>query len=177
MITKEIELLSEVIEKRIKYKSDFNIGELTFPEVDTSTNYGQFVSDHHLSNAERLLLIIAIVPNISPYYFYDAFDAYYHYTYTDKSNAMRVKCPEHLSGVIKSPNSDTFLASGYTFLYLWCGQNVSHRIEMMSKITTNQLPLIVNENVLTLTSTNNLDPLMAGALVVNPELLINIVLK
>lgn len=174
MIKEEINLLTDIITHRIKFRSEFYPEDMEFPPLDPNTAYGRYIMDNRLSKEERLMLILSLVPSIMPVYYEDMFSAEYFYTYHENRNINSTKCPKYHSGITKIPDTNTFVATGNTFLFLWCDQDIDKRMSIVSKLMMHQFPLVASDRVMIVTN-DAIAPFMNGLLIPKPELLAHLI--
>jgi len=99
--------------------------------VDEWDSYGQFIIKHNISIAERLLLILSIIPHAEPFYLTEAL-AHLKAATNDletKVLFVRYDTPKFLEfALFRDPNLGYYLPTGNTFLYLLFGQDIKSRL-------------------------------------------------
>ncbi|MFA0962776.1 hypothetical protein AB9P05_13320 [Roseivirga sp. BDSF3-8] len=161
----EIDWLSRVIEARVKDEgADFEA--IAPPELPAGSVLADFISENQLSPAERLLLILVLVPHLYPVFLHKK-----------TSETPISHLPPHLSkgefqkyhfGVVKSPTSDSFLPTGQTFLYLVAGQHLGLRAEHIGHIYQNRYTL-VSRDIIKPVQNNGYDPILSNILAISQQ--------
>ncbi|MBN1990852.1 MAG: hypothetical protein JW783_15725 [Bacteroidales bacterium] len=163
-IEKDIAWLSVIIEERVKQKN-FNFDLIKPDDLKKDSVYSDFIVENKISNEERLLLILTLVPHIYPTYLHEKFNA--NYLNPDDSSSMYfIKCPEYHSAIIKSPSSNSFLPTGQTFLYLVAGENLEKRVFYTKCVFEKQFHTI-SQNVIYPIQNNVFDPLLGNIISLN----------
>lgn len=129
----ETEWLSKIIKQRLnlftKNRNDATslegITECALPEhKDSNLAYTNFINENKLSFEERLLLALATIPHIKPYFLFDQF------TYRNSNMVTKeygVDFPE--MGLIKSKNIELIVPTQLTFLFLLGGRSIKERLK------------------------------------------------
>ena len=158
-IEADIAWLSTIIEERVK-QNNFNFESIKPDDLNKGCVYSDFIVENKISNEERLLLILALVPHIYPVYLHNKFNT--NYMNPDHSSKIYfIRCPEYHSAIIKSPSSNSFLPTGQTFLYLIAGKNLEKRVYYTKSIFEKQFHTI-SKNVIYPIQNNDFDPLLGN---------------
>jgi hypothetical protein len=117
--------------------------------ADNSSHYASFVKKHNLSQEERILLILTLVPHIIP----DFFDQF-----LSNPLGLLVTDPKHkryyqIPGIINNNTGFTF-PSGLTFLFFTADSSISDKMQMIS--------LLNNETVFAKEKVISLEPHQKG---------------
>lgn len=166
MGSSEFEILSNIYEKEaiwlckiIKHRINFfhNKDDSEPIQVipvndfkDIKTNYTNFIITHELSFEERLLLILAIIPNLKPHLLQEEFRVYGMTTEYCVRNVMSDYTKEFPEILLANSPGGT-LATGLTFLFLMAGRNTEQRLR--ASMVFQKDTALIKEKVLRLEST------------------------
>ncbi|MBS1911428.1 MAG: ATP-binding protein [Bacteroidetes bacterium] len=161
-LERELEWCAQLLNARLKsyFQSDGSnraIEPILPPEPGGST-YGAFVAEHELSAAERLLLILAMIPHIRP----QLLDALW-----IKNEATDRGCTEF--GGLSGSTHGGFIPTGETAVFILAGDDLAVRFRLMRLFEGDHL--FARHNVLHLGATAESEPALSGALVISREYL------
>lgn len=147
---------------RIGYK---DIEEINPPDLQKEgSTYAQFIYQNELSFENRLLLILSLAIHINP----DFLDRHV----ASKSDEFEDKLPVYsksLNGLggITSENFRGFIPTGLTWLFLLAGYKLQKRMEILTIINENHI--FIKEKIITFAPTQPHEPVLSGAISINPE--------
>ncbi|HVZ42076.1 MAG TPA: ATP-binding protein [Candidatus Kapabacteria bacterium] len=161
-LERELEWCARLLNARLKsyFQSDGSsrtIEPVLPPEPGGST-YGSFVAEHGLSAAERLLLILSMIPHIRP----QMLDALW-----IKNEATDRGCTEF--GGLSGSTHGGFIPTGETAVFILAGDDLAVRFRLMRLFEGDHL--FARHNVLHLGATAESEPALSGALVISREYL------
>lgn len=164
VLTRELQWFSEVVDTRLdlyfgnetEYSSVFNVKPQIHPEEDTP--YVRFINHYEMNPAERIVLVLAIVPHIMP-------------QLLDKfliSNSSYNKGFTEFGG-LKGATHGGFIPTGETALFLLSGTDLNQRFSFSSMFEGDHY--FSAHNILKLQPVSNGEPILSGALLLNKEFL------
>ena len=161
-LEQELAWFSKVLDTRFKLYFDKesackNIFAVTPPALNGSeSNYSRFLRKHDLNTAERLTLMLALIPHIRPHLL-DIFftqNAHFDRGFTE-------------FGGLRGKSYSGFLPTGETALFLLSGGNLKKRFKY--NYLFNQEHLFARNNILALDETPANEPLLSGKLNMNED--------
>ncbi|EOR94495.1 Cell division protein FtsH [Arcticibacter svalbardensis MN12-7] len=158
----EINWFEKVMQARLKNhygeEADFEyIYAITPPELTNKESvFSEFVRFYKLSFSERLILILALLPHISP----QLLDVFFNkITLKDRGNTE--------FGGLKGTAHSGFLPTGETASFLLSGNDLSKRFKVQQFFDTDHLFRV--HNILWLGSSPSNEPILSGQLLINDE--------
>jgi hypothetical protein len=123
-----------------------------------SSTYGNFLLHYDFSLAERIVLLLALVPNIRP-------------QLLDVFNTLSESMHENFSGFggVKDPNTAAYTPTGETAMFLICGDDLSCRFQHLKMFDAEHV--FHDHNILRLMSTASHLPDLKGTLLLSKEVL------
>lgn len=164
VLENEIAWFSFVLDTRIKlyfcqeckYESIYDI---KLPILKTNVSaYSQFIIENKLSFAERLILILSLIPHIRP----QVLDIFF----TENTNFSR---PFSEFGGWKGTSHGGFLPTGETAAFILAGNDLGMRFEIQRILGAQAL--LIKKGVLKMRSINDSEPFLSSALEIQPEFL------
>ncbi|RZS92494.1 ATPase family protein associated with various cellular activities (AAA) [Aquimarina brevivitae] len=154
----KISYLREVIEYRLKkeYTNEEVEQPLFDSIIDDNSSFAKFAKKHNLSKDEVIILLIALVPHIAPYFFIDIITSFF---------PSGGELPEF--GGVKGKNHRGIIPTGETVQFILAGKNLKERIKTAT--------LFEPESTLGKLAVVSLDtvpfgePIMSGKLVLEQE--------
>ncbi|WP_074405555.1 MULTISPECIES: ATP-binding protein [Aquimarina] len=150
--------LQEVIEYRLRY--EYTSEEAVFPVFDTmvadDSSFSQFVNKLDLSQEEIIILLTALIPHVSPYFFIDIITDFF-------PNGGEL--PEF--GGVKGKNHRGIIPTGETIQFMLAGKDLQKRIEVTSYFEPTHP--FVKKGVLRLDAVPTGEPIMSGRLILDQE--------
>ncbi len=125
-------------------------------EVDLSSPLARFVSEHRLDEQDLLLLLLALVPHLSPNYLTDIISGFL-------PNGGEFP----LFGGVKARNHRGILPTGETALFVLAGDDMEDRIKAMDFI--HHTSFLFRKNILSLEEVPAGEPKMSGKLLLDEE--------
>lgn len=132
----------------------------TFVPPDISQGksvYADFVRHYRMNPAERLLLLLCLVPSIKP----DLLDPFF--LLNDKYDRGHTEF-----GGLKGQYHSGFIPTGETALFLAAGDNLESRFSLMELFSTEHV--FFKHNILKLETSPEGEPFLSGALTISKEL-------
>lgn len=163
-LSMELEWFAGVLNARLNYyfeRPGSNADVLSLPPPDLSQSnsfYGRFVTDRQLSNPERLVLILALIPHIRP----QLLDVLWVQNRTTGRGFTEF-------GGLKGINHSGFIPTGETAAFVIGGDNLASRFETTRLFEGGHL--FARQNVLTLAPPAQGEPMLSGALQLSGEYL------
>jgi hypothetical protein len=164
VLTRELQWFSDVVDTRLNlyfgkesdYSSIFNVTPQVHPEADAP--YVRFIDHYKMNLAERIVLMLALVPHIMPQLLDKLFviNADYNKGFTE-------------FGGLKATTHGGFLPTGETALFLLSGTDLSHRFAYTMMFEGGHF--FSAHNILKLQPVANDEPKLSGALCLNKEFL------
>lgn len=155
-ISKPLGYIKEVV----KYRLDSEYGDSIYippkPLEADDSFFTKFIEEHNLSETEIIILLIALVPHISPNFFNAIISEY-----LPKGGEF----PEF--GGVKGKNHRGILPTGETVQYILAGNDLEKRIEV-SKLF-NEDHKFAKQGILYLESVPRGEPVMSGRLILEEE--------
>ena len=154
--------LSDILKKVVRWRLETELkgSEVTFPSLDAvssnNSTFFNFIQENGLDFPEVIVLLIALVPHISPEFFSSIIAEYF-------PNGSDF--PEF--GGVKGKNHRGILPTGETVLYVLAGKNIEKRMEFLPMFSENHL--FARKNVLFLESPGDGEPKMSGRLIMDEE--------
>lgn len=161
-LVKEINWLETVLEARLKLHfgqtCEVNsIFEIPAPKLSEEESvYAEFVNFYQLTVSERLMLMLALVPHVSP----QVLDAFFAQNLTINRGFTEF-------GGLKGTAHGGFIPTGETALFLLAGNDLSRRFKAQQLFDTDHLFKI--HNILWLAPSPANEPLFCGQLIINDE--------
>ncbi len=157
-IEADINWLAQLIDNRI-HDDDFNFESHKPKKFRHDSVYTNFIVNNKVSDAERLLIILAFTPNIYPVFLNER----YNLSDFKASRFTPLELINYRSRLafLKSPSSDSFLPTGHTFLYLIAGENLQQRAYYTKCIFEKRFHAI-SDNVIFPIQNNNFDPILSN---------------
>jgi len=152
-----LDYLSKVINFRLDNELK-NVRSI-FPKlgkIECNSTLLNFIIQNKLTEAETILLLIALVPHVSPNFYSKIISTYY---------PNGTDFPEF--GGIKGKNHRGILPTGETVLYILAGNNLNARAEIAGMFEDSHL--FARKNVLWLEYTGDSEPRMSGQLIMDEE--------
>jgi AAA+ superfamily predicted ATPase len=159
-LEKDLEWLGKVLDVRLKGILSMDLGKIRFsaPQVPESTSsvYSDFIEHYKLSNDERLLLLVALVPHVRPQLLDPLFiqDKRYNKGFTE-------------FGGLHGQQHGGFLPTGETFLFLAAGNDLGKRFDLARLFSSDHF--FAAHQVLHLEPAPDGEPFLSGALVLSKE--------
>ncbi len=154
--------LSEILKKVVRWRLETELkgAEANFPTLDsvsiTNSPVFDFIQQNKLDFPETIVLLVALVPHISPEFFSSIIVEYF-------PNGSDF--PEF--GGVKGKNHRGILPTGETVLYILAGKNVEKRMEFSAMFGEGHL--FVRKNILFLENPGLGEPKMSGRLLMDEE--------
>ncbi|MFL9482798.1 ATP-binding protein [Chitinophagaceae bacterium LWZ2-11] len=164
VLSAEMQWLAEIIDCRLKlywgqdcaYKS---ISEITPPDLSSNNSvYAQIIRHYNINAAERITLLLSLVPHIMPH-LTDVFfvkNATYDRGFTE-------------FGGVKGVNHSGFLPTGETVGFILTMNDLEARFALMDIFSDNHF--FKKYNILKLVATQSEEPLLSGVLQISVEYL------
>ena len=149
------------LEKVIKYRMDIEYGNSSagsqpFNFETDDSELSKFVTDNRLSGHELMVLLLALVPHISPNFLTTIIQQYF-----PKGGEF----PEF--GGVKGKNHRGILPTGETVQFILAGNDIERRIEVSKMFAGDHF--FSTKNVLHLENPGEGEPLMSGKLILDEE--------
>jgi len=163
-IEQEIAWLTSVIDIRMKlyFKNECDyadIFEVAAPPLKTGfSSYSDFVLEHKFKSAERLALILTILPHVKP----ELLDVFY------TKNATYDRSFSEFGGV-KGKSFNGFIPTGETLLFILAGADLKKRMATAHNFLHHSA--LLKNNILKVSPVENGEPMMSGALSIHAEFL------
>lgn len=158
----ELEWFTEVLETRIKsYFGAENRSVFDIPPPDLSDSdsyYAQFVHHYSLSIAERLLILLVLIPHLRP----QLLDVLW-----SRNEATERGFTEF--GGLRGTTHGGFIPTGETAVFIIAGSDLTTRFELMQLFEGDHF--FARHNVLHLAPVNLGEPLLSGVLTISREYL------
>ncbi|WP_340112882.1 ATP-binding protein [Maribellus mangrovi] len=158
VVIKELDFLKSVIEYRLN--SHLKAEESDFPEWNISKGINselhEFLIEYQLSQVEMLMLLIALVPHVSPEFFNNIIAEYL---------PNGGDFPEF--GGVKGKNHRGILPTGETLLYILAGRDLDKRVKLSAMFEDDHL--FARKSVLYIEPVPHGEPKMSGRLVLDDE--------
>ena len=160
----DMDWLTEVLHSRLNCyfeKPDAIADVFSVAPADLSNShsfYAQFIANHKLSIAERLILILALIPHIKP----QLLDVFW------VQNSTTARGFTEFGGV-KGVSHSGFIPTGETAAFLIAGDNLALRFEIARIFEGGHI--FARQNVLSLAPVSSGEPMLSGALQVSMEYL------
>lgn len=160
----EIKWLSDLIDIRMKLHwanecAYTSIHDLLAPDqLAEPSYYGQFIEKHNLSVSERIILILALVPDLLP----QLLDIFY-----IKNSTYDRSFTEF--GGMKGKNYSGFLPTGETAAFILCGNDLHERLELFKIFNAGHF--LFREHILKPISAEAGEPFLSGLLGITSEYL------
>lgn len=154
--------LLDILRKVVRWRLETEIRgtEATFPTLDSlSTNVSpvfNFIQQNKLDFPETIVLLIALVPHISPEFFSSIIAEYF-------PNGSDF--PEF--GGVKGKNHRGVLPTGETALYILAGKDVEKRMEFQTMFGEDHL--FARKSVIRLENPGDSEPKLSGKLIMDEE--------
>jgi len=158
----EIRWFEEVIQTRLKmhYGEDCkgtSIYDIPAPELSEKESiYAEFVHFYRLSTSERLILLLALLPNICP----QVLDVFLANAQTPGQLATQI-------GGLKGSAHSGFLPTGETVMFLLAGDDLGKRFWTQQFFDSEHI--FKTHNILWLASSPANEPVFCGQLLINEE--------
>lgn len=161
-LEQELEWFSEVLDTRFKLYFDKDsryesIFEIQPPGLNgRASNYSRFLRKHNLDEAERLTLLLALIPHVRPHTL-DIFftqNAHYDRGFTE-------------FGGLKGNSYSGFLPTGETVMFLLTGGDLKKRFKY--NYLFDQDHLFAQQNILSLERSATNEPMLSGTLRLNED--------
>ncbi|MDY8138077.1 ATP-binding protein [Aquimarina sp. 2201CG5-10] len=154
----KLSFIREVIEYRLK--ASYTNEVVNFPEfsniVSDNSSFSLFVRKHELSIEEVIILLLALIPHLSPNFFTAIITDFF-------PNGGEL--PEF--GGVKGKNHRGIIPTGETLQFIIAGDDIHKRIELTRYFDSSHL--FTSAGVLYLDSVPNNEPRMSGRLVLDEE--------
>jgi len=161
-LERELEWFTEVLDTRIKsYFGAGNTSVFDIPPPDLSNSYSyyaQFVHHYSLTIAERLLILLALIPHLRP----QLLDVLW-----SKNEATEREFTEF--GGLRGTTHSGFIPTGETAIFIMAGSDLTTRFELMQLFEGDHF--FACHDVLHLAPVNLGEPLLSGALTISREYL------
>jgi hypothetical protein len=160
----ELEWFAEILDTRLKqyFKAeDGEVSVFSIPPPDLSSSdswYVRFVRHYDLTIAERLVVLLALIPHIRP----QVLDVLWIRNETTERGFTEF-------GGLHSAAHGGFIATGETAAFIVAGSDLATRFEMMSLFEGDHF--FSRHNILHLTPVSAAEPLLSGALTISREYL------
>jgi len=159
-LARELEWFARFLGMRLKpyfhaHEIDEDAAPAAPPELGESP-YARFIRDHDLSLAERLVLILAIIPHIQP----QLLDVFWL-----KNELTNRGCTEF--GGWHGATHGGFLPTGETALFILAGEDLGARFKLLEIFERDHL--FARHNVLHLEPVSPAEPMLSGALTISRE--------
>ena len=163
-LNKELEWFARVLETRLKLyfkePADYQeVTQITAPEaaVDGSV-YDTFVDHYNMSFAERMVLVLALIPHIKP----ELLDVFF------SRNGQYDRGYSEFGG-IRGTNHGGFLPTGETAVFILAGGDLEARFSLHRLFEADHF--FSKHNILKLESVGGEEPFLSGALRISREFL------
>ncbi|HEY9113613.1 MAG TPA: ATP-binding protein [Bacteroidales bacterium] len=138
-------------------KQDFNISQIPAPAFGKTTSlYAEFIEHYKLNPAERLILILSMVPHVQP----NLLDIFF-----TKNETFNRGYTEF--GGVKGEYHSGFLPTGETAMFILAGNNIEQRISF-SQIFDRE-HFFYKHKILQLQQNNDSEPFLSGVLQLSDE--------
>jgi hypothetical protein len=135
-----------------------DISEIAPPAVSAGSAFGMVVKEHNMNFAERIILMLAIVPHIRP----EVLDM----LFINNKNFVR---PFTEFGGWKGTTHSGFLPTGQTAAFIVAGTDLNKRFEVTVMMEKDHF--FSSKNILKLENNGDNEPFLSGKLVISPEYL------
>lgn len=161
-IQEEINWFSEILDARLQqYFADqqFDISSIPPPTFSlTGSYYHDFIVKFSMTIEERVILVMALIPHLSP----QLFDRFF------IQNKSIGRAFSEFGGY-EATNFKGFIPSGETVCFVLAGKDMSKRIQLIQTFSENHF--FKKENVLSLQHTGQLETFWSGKLTITDEFL------
>mgnify|MGYP001592169856 CR=1 FL=1 len=163
-LERELEWFSKVLDMRLKlYFGTENTGNSVFdippPDISMSNScYAQFLRHYTVSTAERLVLLLALIPHIRP----QILDVLWSKNETTDRGFAEF-------GGLRGTMHSGFIPTGETAVFIFAGDNLAARFELTLLFEGDHF--FSRHNVLHLSSVPIGEPFLSGALTISREYL------
>lgn len=163
-IQKEMEWFEKVLQTRLDlyFKGEASVAhifDLPIPDVSEDESiYADILNHYQFNTAERLILILALIPHLAPYKLDTLFtkNKAYDRFYTE-------------FGGIPATHHKGFLPTGETVTFIIAGTNLEERLLVLDLLSTNHA--FYKSNILKLESSKAQEPQLSGLLSMSDEYL------
>ena len=158
----ELGWLEKIIEFRFKHYFgqevvSGTVEQISPPDISKDPSiYASFINSHDLDFISRLTLIFSLTPHVRPQLFDNFFI---------RNKELNRGYTEF--GGLKGSSHGGFLPTGETLAFIFCGQNLSKRMEVIRIFNTSHV--FFQKKVLALDSANDNEPGLSGALIIYKE--------
>ena len=155
----KLSYLREVIESRIKreYTNDESSPFPVFEDIiEDDSSFSAFAQKNKLNEEEIIILLIALVPHLSPYFYIDVITSFF---------PSGGELPEF--GGVKGKNHRGIIPTGETVQFILAGRNLKRRIEVATLFEPESK--LSQLGVVRLDSVPFGDPLMSGKIILDQE--------
>lgn len=161
-LSDHLDYLSQVFQTRLNMHfgndgSDQRLEDIAFPlQQAEHLPFADFYTKHALSKEEHIVLLMALVPHVCPYFF---------------DQIIREKLPQagdfpQLGGV-RGKQFRGFLPTGETALFILAGDDLGKRVAIQHLFSEDHF--FARQHVLWLEDTPVGEPLMSGKIILSPE--------
>jgi ATPase family associated with various cellular activities (AAA) len=161
-LERELDWFAKVLDARLKVyfgKAETAVLELPPPDLSSSpSEYAQLIRQHHLSSAERLVLVLALIPHIRP----QLLDVLW------IKNADTERGFTEFGGLHSSTHGG-FLPTGETVAFLLAGEHLQTRFELIQLFAGDHV--FARCDILNLSPVVAGEPILSGALTLSREYL------
>lgn len=161
-LEQEYRWLSEVLETRLKLyfggtSTYASVEEIKSPDLSGDESpYGCFVRKYSMTDAERIVLLIALAPYLRP----QALDPFY------IRNTVYDRAYSEFGGVAGAQHAG-FIPTGETAVFVLAGDNLAIRAQFLSLL--DEKHYFFRENILKMDTPPAREPLLSGVLYPTPE--------
>jgi hypothetical protein len=163
-LCRELDWFATVLDGRLK--SYLNNGHKNPPAADiappdlngSDSSYARFIRSHELSVAERIVLLLALIPHIRP----QLLDALW-------TRNQRTERGFSEFGGLGGTNHGGFLPTGETAAFIVAGDDLAARFDMMGLFERDRV--FSRHDILHLAPVPGGEPALSGALTISPEYL------
>jgi hypothetical protein len=161
-LARDLDWFADVLDARLrlyfgKEPRTRSIQDISPPDLTTSTSsYGQFVQEHDLSFAERLVILLALIPHIRP----QLLDVLW-----CRNEATGRGFTEF--GGVHGTTHGGFVPTGETAAFILAGDDLATRFELARLFEGDHF--FSRHNVLHLSSVDPAESLLSGALIISSE--------
>lgn len=163
-LERELEWFAEILETRLKSyfgsaSCSPSVLEIDPPELSNSDSYyARFIRYYALPRAERLILLLALIPHVRP----QLLDVLWSKNETTTRGFTEF-------GGLHSANHGGFIPTGETAVFILAGNDLSARFRLIRLFEGDHF--FAKHNILHLSSVERQDPLLSGAITISTECL------
>lgn len=163
-LEKDLKWFYEIVSARMSTHFKLNganasIFEIQPPPIEPeASRYENFIGHYNLTFAERLVLLLALVPHVKP----ELLDVFF-----QKNQNLERGYSEF--GGIQGAHHGGFIPTGETAMFILAGDNLEARFSLLQLFDGNHF--FSNHNILTLETVNNEEPFLSGVLKISREFL------